>query len=396
VEDTRSKVYLHYRKNEIACRKGSVDKDRSGRIISLDAFRGLTIAAMILVNNPGSWSHVYGPLRHAEWHGWTFADLVFPFFLFIVGVCVAVSFNRRLEGGEGRRSLYLKIIRRSLILFALGLLLNGLPHYDLSTLRIPGVLQRIAICYLASSTIFLNSKWKGQLAWAVGLLFLYWAAMEWVPVPGGGAGLYEKGDNLAAWIDGRLLAGHMWAVTKTWDPEGIMSTVPAISTTLSGVFAGRWLTGDRSPRDKAAGLLAAGGAAAAAGSLWHLLMPINKSLWTSSYALFTAGLASICLGVLYWLVDARGWKRWTVPARVLGMNAIAAYVLAGIAARLLYLMKVTGPGGIPLTIKAWIYHSLFASWLSDFNASLAYTIAFMIIIWLLMLPLYRMKICIKI
>ena len=377
-------------------RKARVDEERPRRIKSLDAFRGITIAAMILVNNPGSWNHVYGPLRHAKWHGWTFADLVFPFFLFIVGVSVAVSFGRRLETGEDRRSLYLKIIRRALILFTLGLLLNGFPYYDLSILRIPGVLQRIAVCYLASSVIFLNSKWKGQLAWAVGLLLLYWAAMEWVPVPGGSAGLYEKGNNLAAWIDGRLLTGHMWAVTRTWDPEGILSTVPAISTTLFGVLTGRWLTGDRAPREKAAGLLAAGAAAAAAGTVWQLSTPINKSLWTSSYALFTAGLASICLGAVYWLVDVRDWKRWTVPALVLGMNAIAAYVLAGIAARLLNLAKVTGPAGIPLAIKAWIYDSLFASWLSNINASLAYAIAFIIAIWLFMLPLYRMRTFIKI
>ena len=377
-------------------RKARVDEERPRRIKSLDAFRGINIAAMILVNNPGSWNHVYGPLRHAKWHGWTFADLVFPFFLFIVGVSVAVSFGRRLETGEDRRSLYLKIIRRALILFTLGLLLNGFPYYDLSILRIPGVLQRIAVCYLASSVIFLNSKWKGQLAWAVGLLLLYWAAMEWVPVPGGSAGLYEKGNNLAAWIDGRLLTGHMWAVTRTWDPEGILSTVPAISTTLFGVLTGRWLTGDRAPREKAAGLLAAGAAAAAAGTVWQLSTPINKSLWTSSYALFTAGLASICLGAVYWLVDVRDWKRWTVPALVLGMNAIAAYVLAGIAARLLNLAKVTGPAGIPLAIKAWIYDSLFASWLSNINASLAYAIAFIIAIWLFMLPLYRMRTFIKI
>ena len=381
---------------ETTCRKEKVNEDRPGRIKSLDAFRGLTIAAMILVNNPGSWSHVYRPLRHAEWHGWTVADLVFPFFLFIVGISVAVSFGRRLEAGEERRPLYLKIIRRTLILFTLGLLLNGFPYYDLSTLRIPGVLQRIAVCCLASSVIFLNSKWKGQLAWAVGMLLLYWGAMEWVPVPGESAGLYEKGNNLASWIDGRLLAGHMWAVTKTWDPEGILSTITAISTTLFGVLAGRWLTGDNEPRNKAAGLIATGAFAAAAGSLWHLLMPINKSLWTSSYTLFTAGLASICLGALYWLADVRGWKRWTIPARILGMNAIAAYLLAGIAARLLNLIKVHGPSGTPLTIKVWIYDSLFASWLGDLNASLAYAIAFILAVWLFMLPLYRMRIFIKI
>ncbi len=373
-----------------------MDEGRPGRIISLDALRGLTIAAMILVNNPGSWSHVYGPLRHAEWNGWTLADLVFPFFLFIVGTSVAVSFGRRLDAGENKRSLYSKIVRRTLILFALGLLLNGFPYYDLSTIRIPGVLQRISICYLAVAVIFINTKWKGQLAWTVGLLLLYWAAMEWIPVPGGSAGLYEKGNNLASWIDGRLLAGHMWAATRTWDPEGILSTVPAVSTTLLGVLAGRWITGGRTPREKAAWLLAAGAAATAAGSLWNLAMPINKSLWTSSYVLLTAGLASICLGLLYLLVDVRGWKRWTVPARVLSVNAIAAYVLAGIAARLFYLIKTAGPDGEPMTIKAWVYDNLFTPWLGNMNASLAYAILFVVTVWLLMLPLYKTRIHIKI
>ncbi|HER43810.1 MAG TPA: DUF5009 domain-containing protein [Candidatus Eisenbacteria bacterium] len=349
-----------------------------------------------MVNNPGSWSHVYRPLRHAEWHGWTLADLVFPFFLFIVGVSIAISFGRRLEAEGDKRPLYLKIVRRSLILFALGLLLNGFPYYDLSTIRIPGVLQRIAVCYLASAVIFLNSRWKGQIAWAAGLLFVYWAAMEWIPFPGGTAGLYERGNNLASWIDGRLLAGHMWAVTKTWDPEGILSTVPAVSTTLLGLLAGRWLTGDRQPRDKAVWLIAGGAAAAAAGSLWHLAMPINKSLWTSSYALFTAGLASAGLGALHWLADARGWKRWTMPARVLGVNAIAAYVLAGVAARLLHLVTIAGPGGEPVTLEVWIYDTLFASWLGGLNASLAYAAAFVIAVWLCMLPLYRARVYIKI
>ena len=373
-----------------------MDKDRPKRLISLDVFRGLTIAAMILVNNPGSWGHVYSPLRHAEWHGWTFADTVFPFFLFVVGVAIAFSFGNRLEAEVSRRSLYIKIIRRTLILFALGIFLNGFPFYDLSTLRIPGVLQRIAVCYCITAVIFLNSSWKGQLAWATGLLLFYWAIMEWITVPGTGAGLYEKGSNLAAWVDSQLLAGHMWPATKTWDPEGIISTIPAISTTLFGVLAGHWLKSDRTPRDKTIRLLAVGGAAVLAGALWHLLLPINKSLWTSSYSVLMAGLAGICLGFLYYLVDVRGEKRWIQPARVYGMNAIAVYVLAGITARLLYLIKFTGADGNTITVKAWIYDNLFASWLGDLNGSLAYAIVYIIVMYLCMLPLCRKMIFIKI
>jgi predicted acyltransferase len=373
-----------------------VDKDRPKRLISLDVFRGLTIAAMILVNNPGNWNYAIGPLRHAEWHGWTFADTIFPAFLFIVGVAIAFSFGSRLEAEASRRSLYIKIIRRTLILFALGLFLNYFPLFELSTLRIPGVLQRIAICYLITSAIFLNSTWKGQLAWATGLLLFYWTIMEWIPVPAGGAGFYEKGFNLAAWVDSQLLAGHMWPVTKTWDPEGIISTIPAVSTTLFGVLAGHWLKSNRTPRDKTVRLLAVGGAAVLTGALWHLWLPINKSLWTSSYSVLMAGLASICLGVLYYLVDVRGEKRWIQPALVFGMNAIAVYLLAGITARLLYLIKITGADGDTITAKAWIYKTLFFSWLGDLNGSLAYAIAFIIVMYLCMLPLYKKKIFIKI
>jgi predicted acyltransferase len=373
-----------------------VDKDRPDRLISLDVFRGLTIAAMILVNNPGSWSHIYGPLRHAQWHGWTFADTVFPAFLFIVGVAIALSFGNRLESGSNRRSLYIKIIRRTLILFALGLFLNGFPFNELAALRIPGVLQRIAICHLIAAVVFLNSSWKGQLAWAAGLLLFYWAIMEWIPVPGTGAGLYEKGSNLAAWVDGQLFAGHMWPQTVTWDPEGLISTIPAISTTLFGVLAGQWLRSERTPGEKTAWLLVIGSAAVAVGALWHLLLPINKSLWTSSYCVLMAGQASMWLAVIAYLVDVRRWKQWTQPARVFGMNAIAVYVLAGITARLLYLIKLTGADGNTITVKVWIYDKLFASWLGDLNASLTYAIAFIIVMCLCMLPLYRKKIFIKI
>jgi predicted acyltransferase len=377
-------------------RRRKVDRELPGRLISLDVFRGLVIASMILVNNPGSWSHVYGPLRHAEWHGWTFADTVFPFFLYIVGVSIALSLGRRLAAGEEKRRLYLRIIRRSLILFALGLFLNAFPGFGLSTLRIPGVLQRIAVCYLAASVIFLNTTWKGRLAWAAGLLLLYWAAMEWIPVPGTGAGSYAKGDNLAAWIDGRLLAGHMWAATKTWDPEGVLSTIPAVSTVLFGTLAGQWLRGGAGSRDKAKGLLAAGTASMALGVLWHMLHPINKSLWTGSYAVLMAGLASICLAAICYAVDVRGWTGWTQPPRVFGMNAIAVYVLAGITARLLYTIKVEGSAGDPVTLKAWIYGSLFASWLPGPGASLAFAIAFIAVLYLCMLPLYRKRIHIRI
>ena len=223
----------------------------SGRLLSLDFFRGSTILAMILVNNPGSWSHVYPPLLHAKWHGWTFTDLIFPFFLFIIGVAIVYAFSKRISSGAPKIDLYKKIIRRTLIIFALGLFLSGFPYFDFSTIRIMGVLQRIAICYLVASIIYLHTDWKGQLGWAIGLMLAYWAMMEWIPVPGVGPGSYEKGANFAAYIDSMFLEGHMWSVSKTWDPEGIISTIPAISTTLFGVLTGHWMRSDKNPIEKA-------------------------------------------------------------------------------------------------------------------------------------------------
>jgi predicted acyltransferase len=211
------------------------------RLTSLDVFRGATIAGMILVNNPGSWSYVYPQLRHADWHGWTFTDLIFPFFLFIVGVAIVFSFSRRVELGYSRVKLFGKVVRRTIILFALGLFLNGFPEFNFSTIRIMGVLQRIAICYFFASVIYLTSSVRWQAFWSFALLFIYWGLMEFVPVPGIGAGLYEKGRNFAAYVDSLILKGHMWSATKTWDPEGIVSTIPAISTTLFGVLTGHWL-----------------------------------------------------------------------------------------------------------------------------------------------------------
>ncbi|UCF06230.1 MAG: DUF5009 domain-containing protein [bacterium] len=373
-----------------------MDKDQSARLASLDAFRGLTIAAMILVNNPGSWSYVYAPFRHAGWHGWTFTDLIFPFFLFIVGVAIAFALGKKLEVGIRKRSLYIKVIRRTLILFALGLFLNAFPHFELSALRIPGVLQRIAICYLIATVIFLNSTWKGQFAWAIGLLLFYWAIMEWIPVPGLGTGLYEKGSNLAAYIDNLLLKDHMWSETKTWDPEGLISTIPAVSTTLFGVLTGHWLRSSKTPLEKTVWLLVMGSVAVLVGAWWHIWLPINKNLWTSSYSVFMAGLALICLGISYICIDVHGSKKWIQPALVFGMNAITVYVLAGVVARLLNVTKVATVDGNAITIKAWIYNNLLASWLSNVQASLAYAIIVIIVMYLCMLVLYKKKIFIKI
>lgn len=366
------------------------------RLLSLDVFRGATIAMMILVNNPGSWSHVYAPLRHAEWHGWTFTDLVFPFFLFIVGVAIVYSFEKILRQGMPRKRIYLKIIRRTVILFVLGLLLNGFPFYELSTLRIMGVLQRIALCYLAASLIFLNTSRRGQWIWAVSLLLVYWAFMAWYPVPGWGAGLLERGKNFSAFIDMMLLKGHMWSYTKTWDPEGIFSTLPAISTTLFGILAGHLLRSEKTPVEKTAHLLLWGNFAVWVGLIWNYWLPINKNIWTSSYSVFMAGMALIVLAFCYYLVDLKGYQKWTKPFIIYGTNAITVYVLSGIVAKLLYIITFSNASGQEITVKSVIYQNLFQSWLSDINASLAFASTFILVMLAAMWLLYRKQIFIKI
>jgi predicted acyltransferase len=362
------------------------------RLLSLDALRGITVAAMVLVNNPGTWRAVYPPLRHADWHGWTPTDLVFPFFLFIVGVSIPLSLGRR--AGEGReRPVLARVLRRSAVIFLLGIVLNGFPWFDWATLRIPGVLQRIALCYLAAALIYLATGWRGQAWAAAGLLLGYWALMTLVPVPGYGAGDLGKAGSLAAYIDRTLLgSAHLWQQAKVYDPEGLLSTLPAIATTLLGVLAGGWVAAGRSPKAVAAGLAVAGLAAAVLGAGWGLWFPINKALWTSSYALFTAGLAAVTLSGCYWLVEARGFRRWAWPFAWFGVNALALFFLSTLAAKVLLLVRV-GPEATRL--HAWLFERLFATWAASLNASLAsvslaWALAYVLIWWGAMWLMFRL------
>ncbi len=356
------------------------------RLLSLDAFRGLTVAAMVLVNNPGTWRAVYPPLRHAEWHGWTPTDLVFPFFLFIVGVAIPLALGRRLSAGQTRSDVVAKILRRSAIIFALGLLLHAIPNFDFATLRIPGVLQRIAVCYLVAALIFLRTGWRFQFGLTITLLFGYWAAMTLVPVPGFGAGRLDPEANLAAYIDRALFGPHVWRAARVYDPEGLLSTVPAIATTLAGVLAGHWLKTGGSRRKIVLGLFVAGLAAIVLGEVWHAWFPINKALWTSSYAVFTAGAALVTLALCYWLVEVRGYRGWARPFAVLGVNALALFFLSSLVARLLIVIKVQDATG-QTPLHAWLFEHLFAPWATPVDASLAYAVAYLAlwlgVLWLL-------------
>lgn len=360
--------------------------------MSLDAFRGLTIAAMILVNNPGSWSYVYGPLAHAEWNGWTPTDLIFPFFLFIVGVSMVFSFGRRRESAA-RPQLMRSVVRRALVLFLLGLLLAAFPEFRLTQLRWAGVLQRIALVYLAASAIVLGLSRRAQIALTAALLVGYWALMVLLPVPGRGAGILTPDANVAAWLDGFLVPGRM--LHGTWDPEGLVSTLPAIVTTMLGVFTAYWIRSQRPRSEIAAGMFAVGWLAILAGLAWDLFFPINKNLWTSSYVLFTAGAALEGLALCYWLIDIQGWRRWAQPLVVFGVNAITVYVLSGLLARLLTWIEVPSPEGtVPL--QQWLFDNLLTSWLQPMHASLAFALLYVALWWAAMAMLYRRRIFIKV
>lgn len=379
--------------------ENSTNTATGGRMLSLDVFRGLTIAGMILVNNPGTWSAIYAPLKHAEWHGATPTDFIFPFFLFIVGVSIALAFARRVEQGGTQRDLYWKVTKRTLIIYALGLIMSGFPYFNFSTIRVTGVLPRIALCYFFASVIFLNTKWRAQVAITVALLVIYWMLLTLVPAPGFSAGDLSKEGNLAAHIDRALLGLHIWrGGGRVYDPEGILSTLPAIAMTLCGALAGHWLRSSRTALEKTVGMFLAGFACVVAGWLWGLTFPINKALWTSSYVLYTAGLGLQLLAVCYWLIDIKNFRsRWIVtPFLIFGTNALIVFVLSGLMARAMSLWRIPRASGQMGNLQTFIYDNFFASWASPINASLLYAIAFTSLWLFLMWLLYRKKIFIRV
>ena len=332
-----------------------------GRLVALDAFRGATIALMILVNTAGMFRQQYGPLRHAEWHGWTITDTVFPSFLWIVGVSIAIARPKSVGA----------ILRRGAILFLLGLFLYGVPHFDVSTWRILGVLQRIAICYVAAALIHRWFSVKAQIVWTAALLAVYSALMS--------LGTLDVEGNFAHAVDRLVLGAHNYAETKTWDPEGVISTVPAIATALLGLLAGNVIRTPLLFAERTTRLFVIGNALIVAGLICDAWMPMNKKLWTTSFTLFMAGLDYAALAGCLWLMDGQAYRRWARPFVILGMNAIAMYMLSEL-------------GEVLLTTTGWrmaIHDALFASWLSPNNASLAYSLAYTALMFIAAYAMYR-------
>ncbi len=358
------------------------------RLLALDVFRGMTIAGMLLVNNPGSWSAIHPPLAHAAWHGWTPTDLIFPFFLFIVGITTHLSREARRARGDDESALRRQVFRRAALIIIAGLLLTSFPWTTLTRfteIRIPGVLQRIGVAYLFGALLTQRTTLKQQVAIVAALLYGYWFAMTLLPVPGqegiGALWLDQPGKTLAAWVDRALLDGHLWRQSRTWDPEGVLSTLPAIGTLMLGVFAGRWLGTARALGDRLSGLFAAGALATMLGLMWHWSFPINKGLWTSSYVLFTAGVAATALATILWITDAQRVTWWTRPFVIYGVNPIVAFVGSGMMARTVGSLIKVQYEGAEVGLQTAIYRGAFAGWLEPRNASLAYAVSF-VLVWL--------------
>jgi predicted acyltransferase len=396
------------------------------RLLSLDVFRGLTIAGMLLVNDPGTWEHIYAPLEHAPWNGWTPTDLIFPFFLFIAGITTYLSLSARRARGDDERAIRAQIIRRGALIFLFGFLVNGFPYFTWGDVpgvadptllqrmadrllhwRIMGVLQRIGIAYLCAALLTQRTTLKQQVGIIATLLLGYWLVMTVLPVPGegtiGALLLNDPSRTMAAWTDRLLLdwsrwgmGNHIWVSGVTWDPEGILSTVPAICTCMLGNLAGRWIGQPRPLAERLAGLFAVGAIGMMVGLMWHWVFPINKSLWTSSYVVFTAGLAAVSLATIMWIVDFQKIRGWTKPAVIYGVNPIIAFVGSGVMARCIYSIFKVGSGTQRVPLETWLYQTLFASWLSPVNASLAFALAFVLFWYGILALLHRRNIILKV
>ncbi len=372
------------------------------RLVCLDVFRGMAIAAMIVANNPGSWEYVYSPLKHAEWHGCSPIDLVFPFFLFVVGVAMAFSFAKyNLDNNSDNRAtvvIYLRILRRCLILFGLGLFLAIFSMFldwlfndkvfDLNNLRIMGVLQRISLTYFLAGMVIFNVSRRGQWAIAIFGLLGYWLAMQFIPTPGYAPGELSPEGNLAGYIDRVILGSNHLYQTGSFDPEGLLSTIPATVTVLLGFFTGKWLEKQSINSGNSFSLVVFGLSCLVVGKLWDFIFPINKQLWTSSYVMFTAGWALIVLAGCYELIEVRGKRGWGFPLEVMGLNAIFLFVASGIVARILLKIPVV-KGEKPLTIYAWIYQNFFQAWAGNWYGSLLFAVITLCIWWVVLYIMYR-------
>ncbi len=379
------------------------------RLLSLDVLRGLTIAFMIMVNNTGG-EGAWTEMRHADWNGFTATDLVFPTFLFVVGVSTVFSIEARLKRGDSRGKLAWHSLRRAVALFLLGIFVNGFPHYHLAHLRFYGVLQRIAVCYLIVSVLYI---WDRRVWTKVALLFCvligYWILVRWVPVPGAGVpghdvSFLDKDQNIVAWLDRQLMPGHLYedpAAHNLRDPEGLLSDIPAVGTALLGLLAGMWLSGRRAVRTNALGLAIGAATCLATGYFWSIWFPLNKKMWTSSYVLVAAGWSLLLFALTYWAVEQRGWgksgwsKRLLWPWLVFGSNAIVAYIISDLLEGAVGLVPFTASGH-HYDALSYLYDHVFVPISDPGWRALAYSVFYALVCFLPVWLLYRRKIFVKV
>lgn len=361
---------------------------QSHRLIALDVLRGFTMAAMIMVNYPGSEQYVFFTLRHTKWNGLSFTDNIAPIFLFVIGVSITLAYTKRLHDGTKRSSLYKKIFIRALKIFAIGMFLNLMPDFDISNARWTGTLHRIAFVFLIGGFIFLNTSWKQQ-AWITAILLTgYWLLLTVIPTPGFGEVMLEPGKNIVAWVDTKLLPGKMWQ--GTWDPESILSIIPCVASTLTGMLAGRLMISNLAPNEKANYLMTAGMFSSIAGFFWGLAFPPNENLWTSSFVLITSGFGALLLGALYFLIDIKGRTKGTIVGIAFGANAITTYFLADVLALLFYRLKFAG-----LPLNELVVTNLINAGMKPELASLLYALFFVAVNFIPAYILYKKKIFIK-
>ena len=379
------------------------------RLLSLDVLRGLTIAFMIMVNNTGG-EGAWTEMRHADWNGFTATDLVFPTFLFVVGVSTVFSIEARLKRGDSRGKLAWHSLRRAVALFLLGIFVNGFPHYHLAHLRFYGVLQRIAVCYLIVSVLYI---WDRRVWTKVALLFCvligYWILVRWVPVPGAGVpghdvSFLDKDQNIVAWLDRQLMPGHLYEdppAHNLRDPEGLLSDIPAVGTALLGLLAGMWLSGRRAVRTNALGLAIGAATCLATGYFWSIWFPLNKKMWTSSYVLVAAGWSLLLFALTYWAVEQRGWgksgwsKRLLWPWLVFGSNAIVAYIISDLLEGAVGLVPFTASGH-HYDALSYLYDHVFVPISDPGWRALAYSVFYALVCFLPVWLLYRRKIFVKV
>src|SRR6185437_15244975 len=369
---------------------------------------------MLLVNNPGSWGAIYEPLEHAPWWGWTPTDVIFPFFLFIVGVTTVLSRDARRARGESDGAIMRQTARRALTIIALGLLMTGFPYHqfyihlgggavfdsrtiplDVSHWRVTGVLQRIGVCYLLGALLTMRTTVRQQVWIAVVLLVGYWLASTLLPVPGHGMGallLSVPGSSLASWVDRTVIGpNHMWiGGGGIWDPEGILSTIPATATVVLGTIAGRWIAAPTPLLERLSTLFAAGALGMMAGLVWNWSFPIGKNLWTSSYVVFTAGMACVCIATCVWLIDVKGWRAWTRPIVPFGLNPIVAFAASGFFSRFIYTLVRVPRGGALVSVQSAVYESVFVPLFSDArDSSLFFAVVYVALFYAILQLMHR-------